>query len=92
MGYIITSNGYSPGYCLARSYIGDFKSRDFIAPLSRVFGSRIVPSQPLVFDTVEQAKTYLNKHYGVIPDNWKITKYNSCMNCIENEVYENDKI
>lgn len=87
MGYIITSDGYAPGYCLARSYIEDFKARDYIAPLSRVFGGRIVPSQPLVFDTVEQAKTYLNFHEGLIPDDWKITKYNACMNAIENEVY-----
>lgn len=90
MGYILTSNGYSSGYCLARSYMGDFKARDFIAPLSRVFGGRIVPSEPLVFDTVAQARTYLSRHSGVIPDNWKITKYNSCVNSIENEVYENE--
>lgn len=86
MSYIITSNGYAPGYNIARAYMGDFKARDFIAPLTRVFGGRLVPSQPLTFDTVEKAKEYLSRQ-RLVPDTWKITKYNVCMNAIENEVY-----
>lgn len=81
--YIITSNGAKPGYYLARSNIDRFTVRDFIAPLYREYGGRLSASQALIFNSKEEAQKYLDRHYGIIPDTWKITKYNVCCNCVE---------
>lgn len=86
MGYVITSNGCKPGYILERSYIGDYKARDYIAPLYPVFGGRLSCSGALIFETIQAARDYLTGHNGVIPDTWKICKYDSCMNTITEEV------
>lgn len=86
MGYVLTSNGAAPGYYVARSYIGDYKARDYIAPVYREFDKRLSCSQALVFETMKKAREYLNGYFGLIPNTWIICEYDSCMNCITREV------
>ena len=81
--YVITTEGYAIGYNVAREYMGNFRARDYIAPVQRVYGDRLVPTNPLCFETIERAKKYMDKNlYSV----GKICEYNPNMNCLVKEV------
>lgn len=81
MAYILTDG---KNY-IARSYMGKFMARDYLAPLQRVFGGRITASAALTFDRKEDAANYMHRNSDseLISNDMTIRKYNVCCNCVE---------
>lgn len=84
MSYVLSSNGHAPGYNVARRYMGSYMARDYIAPLMRVYGGRLVPTAPLTFDSVEEAENYLQNNKW-LSGAWEIVPFDCCMNCLVKE-------
>ena len=87
MNFIIVSlsvqiNPVRGGYYIARSYMGDFMARDYIAPVYKDYFGKLGCSQALCFETLEKARDYINNNGGLIPNDWKIAKYNAFTNTI----------
>ena len=86
VGYILTSGTLGGGQYLARNGPHDFKCIDYLAPLYREFGGRVVASQALIFDTPAAAQQYQKQNAGLVPDGWCIREYDPCMNCVKGVV------
>lgn len=54
----------------------------YIAPVYKDYFGKLGCSQALCFETLEKARDYINNNGGLIPNDWKIAKYNACTNTI----------
>lgn len=78
----VSSKERRGGYAVARRYIDRYAAIDFIAPVQCDYFNHLGCSQVLTFDTIEHAQRYIEKS-TLIPNDWKICKYNATCNTIE---------
>lgn len=82
--YIATDKKQS--YYVARNYMDNYRCTDYIAPVSRDYFGKKGASSALMFQSPEEAKEFINHSGRLIPNDWIVSKYDTCANKILEEV------
>lgn len=81
MAYIIINTNTKGLGSYIERYYWDYKAKDCLTPIKREYGDRIVARNPLTFETLERATTYIKNN--CTGNGFKVVPYNTCTCQIE---------